>query len=53
LPWTDRTKEVRRSLIVKDLDILGGTSVFLGTRVPFQALLVFITSADEQPAWPA
>ena len=26
-------------VIVKDLDILGGTPVFRGTRVPFQALL--------------
>jgi uncharacterized protein (DUF433 family) len=26
-------------IIVKDSDILGGTPVFRGTRVPFQALL--------------
>jgi uncharacterized protein (DUF433 family) len=26
-------------IIVKDPDILGGTPVFKGTRVPFQALL--------------
>ena len=26
-------------VIVKDPDILGGTPVFLGTRVPFRALL--------------
>ena len=26
-------------IIVKDPDILGGTPVFRGTRVPFQALL--------------
>lgn len=26
-------------IIVKDRDILGGTPVFRGTRVPFQALL--------------
>lgn len=26
-------------IIVKDQDILGGTPVFRGTRVPFQALL--------------
>lgn len=26
-------------VIVKDRDILGGTPVFRGTRVPFQALL--------------
>ena len=29
-------------LIVKDPDILGGTPVFKGTRVPFQALLDYI-----------
>jgi uncharacterized protein (DUF433 family) len=28
--------------IVKDLDILGGTPVFRGTRVPFQALLDYL-----------
>jgi uncharacterized protein (DUF433 family) len=29
-------------LIVKDRDILGGTPVFRGTRVPFQALLDYL-----------
>jgi len=29
-------------LINKDPDILGGTPVFLGTRVPFQALLDYL-----------
>ena len=29
-------------LIVKDQDILGGTPVFRGTRVPFQALLDYL-----------
>lgn len=28
--------------IVKDPDILGGTAVFQGTRVPFQALLDYL-----------
>ena len=28
--------------IVKDPEILGGTAVFQGTRVPFQALLDYI-----------
>jgi uncharacterized protein (DUF433 family) len=28
--------------IVKDQDILGGTPVFRGTRVPFQALLDYL-----------
>jgi uncharacterized protein (DUF433 family) len=29
-------------IIVKDLDILGGTPVFRGTRVPFQSLLDYL-----------
>lgn len=29
-------------VIVKDPDILGGTAVFQGTRVPFQALLDYL-----------
>ena len=29
-------------VIVKDKDILGGTPVFRGTRVPFQALLDYL-----------
>ena len=29
-------------LIVKDPEILGGTPVFCGTRVPFQALLDYL-----------
>ncbi len=29
-------------VIVKDPDILGGTAVFRGTRVPFQALLDYL-----------
>jgi uncharacterized protein (DUF433 family) len=29
-------------IIVKDPEILGGTPVFLGTRVPFQALLDYL-----------
>lgn len=31
-----------QDLIVRDPDILGGTPVFRGTRVPFQALLDYI-----------
>jgi uncharacterized protein (DUF433 family) len=30
------------SIIIKDLDILGGEPVFRGTRVPFQALLDYL-----------
>lgn len=29
-------------IIVKDPDILGGTAVFRGTRVPFQALVDYL-----------
>ena len=29
-------------ILVKDEDILGGTPVFRGTRVPFQALLDYL-----------
>jgi uncharacterized protein (DUF433 family) len=29
-------------VIVKDPDVLGGTPVFRGTRVPFQALLDYL-----------
>ena len=33
-------------IIVKDKDILGGTPVFCGTRVPFQALLDYLEGGD-------
>ena len=32
----------REAVIVKDVNILGGTPVFQGTRVPFQALLDYL-----------
>ena len=32
----------REEVIVKDMNILGGTPVFRGTRVPFQALLDYL-----------
>ncbi len=32
----------RNDVITKDPDILGGTAVFRGTRVPFQALLDYL-----------
>jgi uncharacterized protein (DUF433 family) len=31
-----------KGIIVKDPEILGGTPVFQGTRVPFQALLDYL-----------
>ncbi len=33
-------------IIVKDPEILGGTPVFRGTRVPFQALLDYLEGGD-------
>ena len=33
-------------IIVKDPDILGGTPVFAGTRVPFQALLDYLEGGE-------
>jgi uncharacterized protein (DUF433 family) len=33
-------------IIVKDPDILGGTPVFRGTRVPFQALLDYLEGGE-------
>jgi len=32
----------KNELSIKDPDILGGTPVFRGTRVPFQALLDYL-----------
>jgi len=33
-------------VITKDPDILGGTAVFRGTRVPFQTLLDYLEGGD-------
>jgi uncharacterized protein (DUF433 family) len=33
-------------IIVRDPDILGGTAVFRGTRVPFQALLDYLEGGE-------
>lgn len=33
-------------VIVRDAEILGGTAVFRGTRVPFQALLDYLEGGD-------
>ena len=33
-------------IIIKDQDILGGTPVFRGTRVPFQALLDYLEGGE-------
>ena len=36
-------------IIVRDPDILGGTPVFRGTRVPFQALLDYLEGGQTLP----
>ena len=33
-------------VVHSDLDILGGTPVFVGTRVPFQTLLDYLEAGD-------
>jgi uncharacterized protein (DUF433 family) len=33
---------ITEDIIIKDPDVLGGTPVFRGTRVPFQALLDYL-----------
>jgi uncharacterized protein (DUF433 family) len=38
--------ESSRSVIIKDPEILGGTPVFRGTRVPFQALLDYLEGGE-------
>lgn len=35
-----------QNVIVKDPEILGGTPVFRGTRVPFQALLDYLEGGE-------
>ena len=36
----------RSQVVHSDPEILGGTPVFLGTRVPFQALLDYLEAGD-------
>ena len=36
----------RNDVIVKDPEILGGTPVFRGTRVPFQALMDYLEGGE-------
>ncbi|MDX2075213.1 MAG: DUF433 domain-containing protein [bacterium] len=38
-------------LITKDPDILGGTPVFYGTRVPVQTLIDYLTAGDSIDAF--
>ncbi len=41
-----------RSVITKDPYILGGTAVFRGTRVPFQALLDYLEGGQTLDEFP-
>ena len=41
----------RNDVITKDPDILGGTPVFRGTRVPFQALLDYLEGGQTLDAF--
>ncbi len=41
----------RNEVIAKDPDILGGTPVFRGTRVPFQALLDYLEGGQTLDAF--
>jgi uncharacterized protein (DUF433 family) len=41
----------RNDVIIKDPDILGGTPVFRGTRVPFQALLDYLEGGQTLDAF--
>lgn len=36
-----------KSVVIKDLDILGGTPVFEGTRVPVKNLIDYLTAGDD------
>ncbi|MDZ4670884.1 MAG: DUF433 domain-containing protein [Phototrophicales bacterium] len=38
-------------MIIKDPDILGGTPVFYGTRVPVQTLIDYLTAGDSIDAF--
>lgn len=42
--WGNMTKEA--AAIHSDPDIMGGTLVFVGTRVPFQTLLDYLAAGD-------
>ena len=39
-------QDSHESIIVKDPDILGGTPVFRGTRVPVQNLIDYLTTGE-------
>jgi uncharacterized protein (DUF433 family) len=40
--------DIKETVIVRSQDVLGGTPVFCGTRVPFQTLIGYAVAALEQ-----
>jgi len=46
LGWGNGMHTQRNEVITKDPNILGGTPVFRGTRVPFQALLDYLEAGQ-------
>jgi uncharacterized protein (DUF433 family) len=43
---TPRTSQKRDSIVHSDPDIMSGTPVFMGTRVPFQTLLDYLEAGQ-------
>ena len=39
------------ALIVRDPEVLGGTPVFAGTRVPFQTFIEYLKAGDDLDAF--
>jgi uncharacterized protein (DUF433 family) len=46
------TVDISEHLIVRDRDILGGTPVFAGTRVPVQSLFDYLEAGDSLDTFP-
>ena len=46
LPMSDDTQGVKNSVISSSPDVLGGTPVFVGTRVPVEALIDYLEGGD-------
>lgn len=50
VPWTAKTRELKmptlESVVQSDPDVLGGTPVFVGTRVPIKNLLDYLAAGD-------
>jgi uncharacterized protein (DUF433 family) len=37
---------MKQSVVARNIEVLGGTAVFLGTRVPVQTLLDYLEAGD-------